>query len=194
MGDASQLDQFLTELASRWNKPLRLILTGAWAVVPWTSVRATYDVDFEVNGLDAADAEDFGAATRAAGNVVGLVAEYTTDLDRWGMITMLDYRDHTHAYKRVGQLDVQVLDPKHWSIGKINRFIDTDIHDLICVFTAIRIDPLELAQFWQQAICSSIVSTQQLSTKKHARDFFKQYGKEIWNDALSLQQVALIFD
>ena len=49
----AQLDRFVRKLALRWKKPLKIILTGAWAVAVWGHVRATQDVDFLVDSDDA---------------------------------------------------------------------------------------------------------------------------------------------
>ena len=189
----AQLEQFLRALAVQWKRPLKIILTGAWAVAIWGHVRATQDVDFEVNGLKAIDGEAFDAAARAAGEAAGLAVQYSTNIDRWSSIVLLDYRRHTKRWKRVGALDVHVLDVRHWSIGKINRYIDRDIQDLIEAFRRLKPHPVKLAQFWRKAIAQSPASTQQWQTKQQALSFFRQHGRTIWGDRLPLQQIEQVF-
>ena len=189
----AQLHQFLRELASRWKKPLKLILTGAWASASWGYVRATQDVDFEVSGLAATEAEAFDTVARAAGEAAGLAVQYSTNIDRWSSIVLLDYREHTKRWKRIGTLDVHVLDVRHWSIGKLNRYIDRDIQDLIEAFRRLKPDPVTLAQFWRKAIANSPASTQQWQTKQQALSFFRQHGQQVWGERLPLKQIEQVF-
>lgn len=185
----AQLERFLQELARRWKQPLKVTLTGAWAVAVWGYVRATQDVDFEVEGLRADNAEAFDAAARAAGEAAGLAVQYSTNIDRWSSIVLLDYRQHTTRWKRAGAIDVHVLDVKHWSIGKINRYIDRDIQDLIEAFGRLKPDPVALAQFWRTAIAKSPASTQQWQTKQQALSFFRQHGRAVWGDHVPLERI-----
>ena len=189
---ASQLDRFFKELAGRWKKPVRIILTGAWAVVAWGTPRASHDVDFEVDHLAPRDAPAFDAAARAAGEAAGLAVQYSTDIDRWSSIVLLDYRRKTQPLKRVGAIDVRVLDQQHWSIGKIARYVDTDVQDLVEVFRRVKPDPVQLATFWRRAIARSPLSTQQWPTKRQALDFFRRHGRTVWGRTLPLEHIERI--
>ncbi len=78
--------------------------------------------------------EATGICHQEAIDETGIQANYAEDIDRWGMVTLLDYRNNTKLYKKYGKLALWVLDPAYWSIGKMTRFIDPDIQDMIQVF------------------------------------------------------------
>jgi hypothetical protein len=73
-----------------------------------------------------------------------------------------------------------VLDPAFWSIGKMTRFIDPDIQDMIQVFRKKRVSPARLAKVWGKALKESPRSITLIRFRHHVESFFESYGTKIW--------------
>lgn len=182
-------DAFLTALARRWRQPATLLLTGAWAAAVWGRVRKTRDVDFEVRGVPPRLMPGFEEAVRAAERETGLAAQYSTRIDRWSEISLLGYRRSAKPVKRYGRIRVLALDPLHWSIGKVGRYLDNDIADLVEVFRRVQPDPLTVARTWARALRASPLSSQLWSVKQQMLDFFRSHAREIWKQPVPLDRI-----
>ena len=189
----SRFEAFLRALSERWPHPATLLITGAWAAATWGRVRHTRDVDFEVAGVPARWMEAFGEAVRAAESDSGLMAQYSTRIDRWSELSLLAYRRNAKAVKRYGQLDVRVLDPLHWSLGKVGRYVDRDVADLVEVFKRVRPDPLTVARLWSRALRASPPSSQLWNIKRQMLDFFRSYGASVWKTPVPLERIERLF-
>ena len=186
------MDAFFQALAKRWTHPTKITVTGAWAAAAWDVHRPTQDIDCEVGGLSNEQLADFDRAADAAGKEAGILLQYSTDIDRWSQITMLDYRESAQPWKRFGSINIYVLDPLHWSIGKIGRGINKDIDDLVNVFKRVQPDPAAVAMIWRKALEASPRSSQLWLTKQQALGFFRQHGRKIWGEQFSLKRVEQI--
>lgn len=177
-----QIDDFFKTLGAELRQDARAILTGAAAGTILGSERPSLDIDFEVElkGTDEADWEGLESAVRKTVEKTGIYANYAEDIDRWGMVTLLDYKKNTRPYKKYGNLAVRVLDPAYWSIGKMTRFIDPDIQDMIQVFRKKKTPPLRLARVWGRALSESPRSTALAGFRRQVESFFESYGKKIW--------------
>jgi hypothetical protein len=109
------------------------------------------------------------------------------------MITLLDYKKGTTLYKRYGKLAVRVLDPAYWSIGKMTRFIDPDIQDMIQVFRKKKTPVLRLAKVWGRALKESPRSTALAGFRRQVESFFESYGKKIWGESFDSVKVIRQF-
>ena len=188
------LDRFFSELASRWTHPTTVRLLGGAGSLVLGGARPTMDVDFEVHvHSPKASWESFEDAMRATMAETKIGAQYAESVDRWSQITFLDYRRHTRSVKQFGAIEVRVLEPGYWSIGKIGRYWDQDIQDMIAVFTREQPDPVELARLWSRAIAESPRSTQLSLVKRQALHFFETFGRRIWGDAFSIERIHHVF-
>lgn len=157
-------------------------------------VRPTLDVDFEVRFRSAkATWEDFTAAVRGVTANTGIGAQYAESVERWSQLTLLDYRRHTRRVKRFGAIDVQVLEPAYWSIGKMGRYWDQDVQDMLAVFRRHKPDPLALARLWHRAIRRSPKSTQLALARRQALHFFGTFGRKIWGSSFSMEPIQRVF-
>lgn len=189
-----QVDQFFAELSKQWSHLTRILLVGGAGALVMGGVRPTLDVDFEVQFLSKQNSWDlFQEAVRAATQKVGIEAQYAESIERWSSVTLGDYRNHVERVGTYGKLEVCVLDPEYWSIGKMARYWDQDVQDMIAVFKRRKPDPMKLAQIWTDAIRHSPKSTQLMLAKKQALHFFKTFGEEIWGDSLSLERIQGLF-
>ena len=180
--DRRQIDHFFKILDAEFNKGARIILTGAAAGHIMGSKRPSVDIDFAIKlkKPGALEWEELESAIRKAIAETGIQANYAEDIDKWGMITLLDYENNIKIYKKYGSLAVWVLSPAFWSIGKVTRFLDPDIKDMIQVFRKTKIPPIKLAKVWGRALRESPRSTVLTRFRRQAESFFESYGIKIW--------------
>jgi hypothetical protein len=173
--DRQQIDRFFRILDAGFQKDAGIILTGAAAGAILGSERPSIDIDFavDIKNPGASGWEEFDAAVRKAVAETGIQANYAEDIDRWGMITLLDYRNSTRLLKKYRHITLSVLKPEIWSIGKVTRFLDPDIKDMIQVFSRTKI---VLTRF-----------------RRQAEGFFRSYGKKIWGGNFNVSKTIRQF-
>lgn len=174
-----QIDRFFRTLAIEMQRPGRVIVTGAAAGTLWGSTRSSLDVDFAIRVRGAAW-EAIEAAIARTIQLTGLQANYAEDIDRWGLISLLDYTRHTRLYRRFGRLEVRLLDPAYWSIGKISRYTDPDIQDLREALRHQRVPVARLIKVWAAAVRASQRSEALRLFRQQAEHFFSHHGSAIW--------------
>jgi len=123
-----QIDRFFRTLAKEVQTSTTVILTGAAAGSLLGHVRASADVDFAIltGSDDAARWQQVEAAIARVERLTKIQAQYAEDIDRWSSISLLDYRRHARRYRRFGTLDLRILDPPYWAIGKLSRYLPQD--------------------------------------------------------------------
>ena len=180
-----QIDRFFRTLAETLNAPATVILTGAAAGSLWGHVRASLDVDFAISPSRRSPQAwaRIEQAIERAQHLTGIAANYAEDIDRWSAVSFLDYRRHTRPYRRFGTLEVRLLDPAYWSIGKIARYLPPDIQDLAAVLKRQRIPFSRLVRLWARAIRRSPHSPALTRCRDHAEDFFRTFGPRIWGSS-----------
>jgi len=176
------IDRFFRMLAKEFGQPATIILTGAAAGSLLGHIRASRDIDFAVQpaSRDARTWERFAAAVDRTMRQVGLEANYAEDIDRWSSITLLDYRRHTTAYRRFGALQVRVLEPIYWSIGKLGRYLEIDVHDVVAVLRRRRVPVGRAVTVWGRAVRSSPRSAAMFQFRRQVEHFLRTYGRTIW--------------
>ena len=169
-------------MAKELDDPAEVILTGAVAGAIFGNVRSSADIDFAIepkrSGKGCWDRVD--AALRQTSRATGINVQYARDIDRWGMISLLDYRKKTLPYRKFGGIDVRTLDPAHWAIGKFSRYLEQDVQDLAAVFKKKKVAPILLAQTLGRALRKSSPSSQCFQFRRHIEHFFQEYGRKIW--------------
>ena len=180
--NAAQVERFFRIFAQKLNEPATVILTGAAAGVLWGHVRPSRDVDFAVcprrTGPDVW--RRIEAAVKGAIQATGISANYAQDIDRWGAISLTDYRQQSRPYRQFGKVQVRLMDPAYWSIGKISRYIVPDIRDLVAVLKMEKIPPARLLKVWGGALRASPPSDACLQFRKNVEEFLQGYGRTIW--------------
>lgn len=177
-----QIHHFFATLAAELRLPARVYLTGAAAGAIFGRVRPSADIDF---GLRLASRRpgawaDVERAVNRTSALTGIAASVAEDIDRWGMITLLDYRRKSRAHRRFGGLEVRLLDPVTWSIGKLTRLLEADVEDVVSVFRRQRVDAEAAARTWGHALRASPASTAQFSFRRNVEAFLEQQGPRIW--------------
>ena len=190
----SELDRFFEALARHWPHPARLLLIGGGAALILGGERPTHDVDFEVHLTHPAkEWEAFERAVQAARQDSGWAAQFSETIERWSQMSWLDYQRHTKPYRTFRRIEVRVLEPAYWSLGKIGRYLNTDEQDLVAVFTKTQPDPLDVAQVWAQSLRDSPRSTQLALMRRQAIYFFTTYGQRIWGKEFPQGRVLAVF-
>lgn len=191
---SQEIDRFFRVLATQLDQPVKIILTGAAAGNLWGHLRPSMDIDFavELSGRQGRWHDVEEAVTRTT-KLTGIPAQYTQDLDRWGQISLLDYRQHTTRYKQFGVVAVHTLNPAYWAIGKLTRYLDPDIQDLVDVLPRKKIPAVRLVAVWGEAVKKSPASTACLEFKQHVEHFLKEYGRKIWGRAFEVQSAVQAF-
>ena len=177
-----QIDRYLTILAQELDRPARAYITGAAAGALWGRVRPSVDIDL---GLELRSGKDrsweiIQQAVDRTTLLTGIPASVAEDIDRWGMITLLDYRRSSRLYRRFGQLEVRLLDPVTWAIGKLTRSLDPDIRDVMEVFRRQSVPWTHAARTWGVALRASPASTSQFQFRKNVEGFFTERGRTVW--------------
>lgn len=177
-----QVEQFFRVFSKELNEPATVILTGAAAGALWGHVRPSRDVDFAIQPRrrDRGCWERIEAAVERATQVTGITANYAQDIDRWGTISLMDYQTHTRPYRRFGVVQVRLMDPAYWSIGKVSRYIGPDVRDLVAVFKTEKIPPARLLKVWGKALRASPPSDSQFQFRRNVENFLQVYGRAIW--------------
>ena len=188
--NARQIDRFFRFLAEELAAPGKAIVTGAAGGALLGRVRPSLDIDFQFRTLRRADWRKVDAAVTRAARRAGIAANYAEDIDRWGMVTLLDFERHARFYKRFGTLRVLVMDPVYWAIGKLTRYLEPDRLDLAAVFRR-RKPPIERAiAVWGRALRRSPRSPQLRLFLDHARHFLHAHGRSVWGPSFDAADAA----
>src|SRR5206468_1209422 len=100
--------------------------------------RVTFDIDFELMLLRprrGSEWEDVQKAFEAVSRATGITPQYSDDIDRWSSIALPSKA--SRLFEKIGKVEIRILDPALWSIGKLTRFLPTDVSDLVAVLKAL---------------------------------------------------------
>ena len=189
-----QIDQFFTAVDRQLQSPARVIVTGAAAGALWGHVRPSLDIDFAIHASQAKTTwADIEAAVEQAKQMTGVAANYAIDIDRWGAISLMDYRRHTHRYKVFGRLAVHLLDPAYWTIGKLTRYLQPDIEDIVAVLKRRRHACEPLVRLWGLALSKSPRSASCAQFRRQVEDFLGRHGRRVWGRAFDSAHAIRLF-
>lgn len=188
--NTAQVERFFRLFAQKLNEPATVILTGAAAGVLWGHVRPSRDVDFAICPRRKGPAvwRRIELAVRRTIEATGIAANYAQDIERWGAISLMDYREQSRPYRRFGKVQLRLMDPAYWSIGKISRFITPDVRDLVAVFKTEKIPPARLLKVWGKALRASSPSDSQFQFRRNVENFLQVYGRAIWGKSFNPEE------
>ncbi len=177
-----QIKHFFEVLSDQLQAPATIYLTGACAAALWGGVRPSQDIDFGLRlpARSRVTWDQVHACVVMSSRITGIAASVAEDIDRWGMITLLDYQKRSHRHSRIGRLDLRLLSPAHWAIGKLTRYIESDISDLVTVFRRQKLLPLPAVRLWGRALRASPPSSSQFQFRRHVESFLSSHGKAAW--------------
>lgn len=180
------VDLFFLELDRRLSSPVSVLLTGAAAGAIYGNVRHSADIDFEIrfkrNGGQSQD-EILQGLIGEISSKLGIAANYSTDISHWSMIDYLNYRQTSMPYKKIGQIDIRLMAPEYWTIGKMTRFLEIDVNDITKVIKKRRLRAARLVPLWARALRASPLSLAKGQFKRNVEHFLNTYGKKVWGKA-----------
>lgn len=193
--NARQIDRFFQTLSKQFEGRAVVILTGAAAGALWGRVRPSVDIDFAVQLVRAKDGdwERLERAMERTVRLTGINSNFAEDIDRWGQISLLDYRRHTHPYRKFSRIEVRLLDPEYWSIGKMTRYLDPDVRDLVEVFKRRKLSAERLADLWGRALRRSPRSAALQQFRRQVEHFIRSHGRSIWGSRFDEEAVLRRF-
>ena len=191
----AQIDRFFRALAKTLDEPTTVILTGAAAGSLWGHVRPSLDIDFAIRPARRSPRAwtRIEQAIARASRLTGIAVNFAEDIDRWSAVTYLDYRTHTRPYRKFGRLEVRLLAPAYWSIGKITRYWESDSQDLVKVLARQRVAPSALARLWARAIRASPRAPELTECRRHAEHFFLTFGARVWGPSFQPERTISQF-
>lgn len=173
-------DLFFETLNEALQGPVEVILTGAQAAALMGHLRPSRDIDFEIRIKGAQGPAGIEEAVKAASEKTGLAVNYSQDISQWSMIDLLDYREKARLYKTIGRVTVKVISPEHWTLGKLGRFLEIDIRDLLKVIPKQKLAPHSLIRLWATAFRASPLSLEKGCFRDHVCYFLEKYGRTLW--------------
>jgi hypothetical protein len=182
------IDLFFLELAKQTTRPTEVIITGAVAGALHGHSRPSLDIDFEIRSKkekDDAYMEYLDGVVREITNRMKIRTNYGEDIGHWSMIDLLEYRKKSLPYKMIGCLDIRIMAPEYWTIGKMGRFLEIDIQDMVAVIRKKKIKPDEMVELWARALKASPMSLAKRDFLVHVKIFLKTYGRKTWGKTFS---------
>ena len=190
------IDRFFRTLARAFPEPVTVILTGAAAGSLFGHIRPSQDIDCGVRFTRSTPERwlRFKEAVDHTTVKTGIQVNYAPDIDRWSAITLLDYQRHTIPYRRFGTLQVRLLDPVYWSIGKMGRYFDLDVQDLVAVLKRRKTPLRALVRVWARALKVSPPSPALFQFHTQVEHFLRTYGRTIWGKTFNAEQAIQAFE
>ncbi len=187
---------FFKRLDQRLNRSAEVIIVGASAGSLMGHIRPSFDIDFEirVKGSKAASVRaDLEAAIHAAIDEAGVAVNYSENVGGWSMISYLNYRKTAVLYQKVGKLNLKLIAPEYWTIGKMTRFLELDIQDMIKIIRGKKIPPERLIKIWIAAVKASDLSLELGQFRDHVVYFLKKHGRRIWGKNTDVEKWTGLF-
>lgn len=170
------IDRFFHEVSIKIKRPLKVYLLGGVAAWFQGGVRPTEDIDFGVDRLSSDINEILAETSRA----LQIPIQFSDDPQRWGMINIPSWTRGAKLYRRYGRLLVYVMAPGRWAIGKLNRYLESDVEDIVAVFKKQKPPLSPTLHLWRRALRESPHSSDQQLFKNQVDHFLKNYGQKIW--------------
>lgn len=190
-----QIERVMSTFAAELGIPARAYLTGAAAAALWGRVRPSYDVDLGLEPRHKSQAS-WAAVQRAVERTTrrtGVAVSVAEDIDRWGMITLLDYKRTSRRYRKFGLLELRLLHPANWSIGKLTRGSDPDLRDVAEVFRRQHVPVARASGTWGRALRASPASTAQFQFRRNVERFLRERGRRIWGSTFDAEKATAAF-
>jgi hypothetical protein len=172
------IDRFFEEFAKRCARPIEIYLTGGIAAWFLGGNRPTRDIDFAVSD----GSEEVARSLDQVSRELEIPIQYSDDIQRWGMINLPALYEGAALHKKFGSVAVYLLAPEKWAIGKLNRYLESDLEDLTNVFRKQKPELQKTLAYWRRALRESPASPQQSLFKHQVNHFLKNYGKSIWGE------------
>ncbi len=186
-----QIDLFFKELDKALQRKADIILIGASAGSLMGHIRPSVDIDFEIRFSGSRGKkrkEGVQEMIMRTAAKVGVAVNFSENIDHGSMVSYLDYRKTALKYKLFGLLNVKLIAPDYWTIGKIARYYSLDARDVVAIIRKKKLVPGRLIKLWRHALDASDLSLELALFKKHAAHFLKTYGKKLWGKGFEAEK------
>ena len=190
-----KIHYFFRQLDANLDATATVIVVGASAASLMGHVRPSFDIDFEIR-LKRNTATKKTLLTKMilkSAQESGVAVNFSENIGGWSMINYLDYRKTATPYEFFGKLDVRLIEPAYWTIGKMTRFLELDIQDMVKIIRKKKIQPARLIGIWAQAFKTSDLSLELGQFKDHVLYFLKSYAKKLWGKKVDPQRLSELF-
>jgi len=174
--DKRDIELFFKRLSEFVTEDIDIYLLGGCALITLGASRATQDIDFEIRGASDETIERIQQFC----NDENIPVNFSEDAGMWGMISINNNRNTALPYSDFGKINVRILDPLDMSIGKLERFTDIDVQDVIFLIKKFSMKPEELLTVWAKALNKSTKSEKVFLFRKQVESFIKTYSKKLW--------------
>ena len=190
-----KIHAFFKRLDTNLKETATVIVVGASAASLMGHVRPSFDIDFEIRLKRHVRIKKIRLAKAIiqSAQETGVAVNFSENIGGWSMINYLDYRKTAVAYKHFGKLDVKIIEPAYWTIGKMTRFLELDVQDMVKIIRKKKIQPKRLIGIWAQAFKTSDLSLELGQFKDHVLYFLKSYSKKIWGKKIEVQSLIELF-
>lgn len=182
-----KIHEFFKRLDISLDQKAVVIVVGASAASLMGHVRPSFDIDFEIrlSRSTSAQKRKLAETILKTARETGVAVNFSENIGGWSMVSYLDYRKTALAYKKFGKLDVKLIEPAYWTIGKMTRFLELDVQDMVKIIRKKKIKPERVIKVWARAFQSSDLSLELGQFKEHVLFFLAQYAKKIWGKKIN---------
>ena len=192
------IDHFFKDLNRRIGRRVRVLLTGGAAGILQGMQRATLDIDFEIRlkrgGSKSGARRGWESVQRAiedTARATGITPQYDEDIGKWSSIALPSKR--SFLYRDFGKVEVRILIPELWAVGKLTRYLSTDIQDLRAVLKRTKVTSATAVATWGRALGMSPASNSQAMFRRQVETFLDQYAREIWGQGEDSRELKRLF-
>jgi len=190
-----QIDFFFRELDKTLGLKAEVILLGASAGSLMGHIRPSFDIDFEIRTeRKVRNKREFQEKMIEVSRKAGVAVNFSEDVGHWSMVNYLDYRQTALPYRKFGKLNVKLIAPEYWTIGKMARYYALDAKDVAAIIRKQRLRPTPLVRLWKRALESSDLSLELGQFKKHIAHFLKSYGRRLWGKTFDSEKLINLLD
>ena len=109
------------------------------------------------------------------------------------MISYLDYRQTAVFYRKVGKITLKLIEPAYWTIGKMARFLELDIQDMLKIIRRKKLPARRLIKIWAAAADASDLSLELGQFRDHVVYFLKHYARRLWGKTADPEKQVRFF-
>ena len=186
------ITRFFKILDQELGLPANVILTGAGAGTYMGQTRTSVDIDFEIATVPR-NLDKLESAIARTIRKTGIAVNYSENIGGWSMIAFLDYRRHAVLIQKIGKIQLRLMAPEYWTIGKMVRFGENDLRDLEDIIIKQKLRPDQLIVLWAKAIEGSSLSIELGQFRKNVCYFLTKYGNRVWGKNFKPQQAVETF-
>jgi hypothetical protein len=188
------VEEFFKRVDGKIEFSIRVILTGGAAGILQGVQRATQDIDFELIIQSKNKKRDWNVIETIFKEVAAathIIPQYAEDIDRWSAIALPVKR--SWLFKKFKHVEIRVLDADLWAIGKLTRFLRSDVDDIRTVLKTSGGNPEKVVKVWGLALKNSPKSSSLFLFRKQVEQFIDRYASEIWGKNVDAEKLKKLF-